>query len=179
MKNYEFYEKCGTCSWHEGENVYRSNQKIYCGYYKSYYYADDTCNHYKGAYVTTAVCDILGRENCKDVLNDIKDLRTFVMEKDYDCKKLLDRYDKVGPIIQQKLIDDYKKTRDNTLAQKLFDYYIEPTAKMYEDKNYIGAIEKYSSMQDILEECYGLKQTNYTNVGEARLIKYKKGVNSR
>ena len=78
-----------------------------------------------------------------------------------------------------RLIDDYKKTRDNTLAQKLFDYYIEPTAKMYEDKNYIGAIEKYSSMQDILEECYGLKQTNYTNVGEARLIKYKKGVNSR
>ena len=47
---------------------------------------------------------------------------------------------------------------------------------MYEANDYIGAIEKYSSMQDVLEDIYRLKVTDYTNVGEARLIKYKKEV---
>jgi hypothetical protein len=152
------------------------NIRIYCSYYKAYYYADNTCNNYKGAYVTTAVCDILGKENFTDILNDIRNLRTLVMEKDPDCKKILDRYDDVGPIIGKRLMEDYKKNKDNSLAQNLFDYYIEPTAKMYEANDYIGAIEKYSSMQDVLEDIYRLKVTDYTNVGEARLIKYKKEV---
>ena len=80
------------------------------------------------------------------------------MEKDSDYSKLLDRYDRVGPRIAEHIENDYKKNRDNSLAKNLYDYYIEPTVQMYDEKDYIGAIEKYSAMEDILEECYGLKK---------------------
>lgn len=179
MKDKNYYGKCGNCSSADYYKSVGKNIKIYCSYYKAYYYADDSCKHYRGSYVTTAVCDILGKENFTDILKDMKELRISIMEVDPDCKKLLARYDKTGPIIGKRLLDDYKKNKDNSLAQNLFDYYIEPTAKMYEAKNYIGAIEKYSAMQDVLEDCFNLKETDYTNLGVARLIKYKKEVNCK
>lgn len=176
MKSYEFNEKCGTCTWHEGENVYRPNIKIYCSYYKAYYYASETCNHYRGAYVTTVVCNILGKHEYQDTLVKIKELRTEVMEKDPEYNYLLTRYDKVGPRIAEYLENDYRKNKDNSLAKNLFDYYIEPTTKMYDEKKYMEAVEKYSAMEDVLEDCFNLKKVDYTNVGEARLIKQRKGV---
>lgn len=177
MKDKNYYGQCGNCTYSSYYKTVGKYMKIWCSYYRTEYYASDSCNHYKGAYVTTAVCDILGKHEYNDILSKIKELRNEVMEKDSDYDKLLDRYDKVGPVIAGRLLDNYKRDKDNSLAKNLFDYYIEPTVKMYDEKDYLGAIEKYSAMEDVLEECFGVKKVDYTNVGETRLIKYKKGVN--
>ena len=177
MKDKNYKNQCGNCVNSDYYKTIGRNIKIYCSFYKAYYYAVDTCKHYRGAYVTTAVCNVLGRHEHQDTLNKIKLLRTEVMEKDSDYDNLLERYDRVGPKIAEHIEKDYKRNKDNSLAKNLFDYYIEPTAKMYDEKDYDGAVEKYSAMEDILEECFGFKKVDYTNVGEARLIKTKKGVN--
>ena len=174
MKNKNFYGQCGNCVYSEPYKAVGKYNKIYCSLRRWICYESDTCKSYKGAYVTTAVCSILGKENFEDVLKDLQELRVSIMEIDPDCEKLLKRYDEVGPIIGRQLQEDYNKNKDNSLAMSLFKYYIEPTAKMIEVKDYMGAIEKYSAMEDILEDCFHLKQMDYTNVGEARLIKYKK-----
>lgn len=179
MKDKNYKGQCGNCVNSEYYKSSGRDIKIYCSYYKAYYYASDSCNHYRGAYVTTAVCNVLGKHEYQGTLAKIRELRTNVMEKDPNCKKLLDRYDEVGPIIGKRLMDDYSKNKDNSLAKSLFDYYIEPTTKMYDEGNYTGAIEKYSAMQDVLEDCFNLKQVDYTNVSEARLIKYKKEVKNK
>ena len=166
-KNY--IGKCGNCYWME---EYKNN-KIYCYYYKHYYWKSETCSHYKSGYVTTAVCNVLGKNNCLDTLQKIKELR-IMMDNDPDFERILDRYDRVGPIIAKSILEDYRKNKDNSLAQNLYDFYIKPTTKLYEEGKVFEAIEKYSTMEDILEDCFHLKTTDYTNIGETRLIKLKK-----
>ena len=174
MKDKYYAGKCGNCVNSDYYKTIGNNIKIYCSFYKAYYYADNKCNHYRGAYVTTCVCNILGKENFNDELTKIKKLRTMVMEKDPLYKKLLDRYDKVGPIIASRIQNEYMHKKDKSLANNLYNLYIKPTVEMYDNNDYIGAIEKYSSMEDVLEECFHLKTLDYTNIGEVRLIKYKK-----
>jgi len=174
VKDKYYYGKCGNCVNSEYYKTIAKNIKIYCSYYKAYYYADNTCNHYRGAYVTTAVCDILGKENFNEELTKIKELRIKIMEKDLLYKNILDRYDKVGPIIAKCLMDKYNNDKDKTLANNLYALYIKPTIEMYNDKDYIGAIEKYCLMEDTLEECFNLRITNHTNLSEIKIIKYRK-----
>lgn len=174
MKDKNYKNQCGNCVNSEYYKSVGRDIKIYCSYYKAYYYASNSCNHYRGAYVTTAVCNVLGKHEYKDTLTKIKKLRTEVMEKDPEYSNLLARYDKVGPRIAEYIESDYKKNKDNSLAKNLFDYYIEPTTRMYDEGDYIGAVEKYSAMEDVLEDCFNLKKVDYTNVGEARLIRYNK-----
>lgn len=177
MKDKNYKGQCGNCVESDYYKTIGRDIKIYCSYYKAYYYADNSCKHYRGSYVTTAVCDILGRHEYKDTLVKIRELRTKVMEKDPNYKELLERYDRIGPKIAKHILNDYKRTKDQSLAQNLYNYYIGPTVKMYEDKDYVGAIEKYSAMEDILEDCYGFKKIDYANISDARLSKTKKEVN--
>lgn len=177
MKDKYYYGKCGGCYY----SVEDRNGKIYCTEYKKYYWKDtdaSNCRYYKSGYVTSAVCDILGRHEYKNTLDKIKELRTVIMESDEDYDYILDRYDNIGPKIAKMIIDKYKIDKDSSLAKNLFDFYIEPTVQMYEKEDYFGAIEMYSKMEDVLESTFGFIKEGYTNVGQAKLIKDKKKRNN-
>ena len=71
---------CGSCGMFEDaktDNLYDTSNpdyiKGFCRYYRSYYYpTENACNHYlkrgggssSDCYITTIVCNILGRTGC-------------------------------------------------------------------------------------------------------------------
>lgn len=42
--DYVEMNKCGSCKYYTYEGEYK---KGYCSWYKSYYYADDSCSHWE------------------------------------------------------------------------------------------------------------------------------------
>ena len=63
--DYVEMNKCGSCKYYTYEGEYK---KGYCSWYKSYYYADDSCSHWEegnisstgGCFLTTACCEHKG-----------------------------------------------------------------------------------------------------------------------
>ena len=172
MSRYD--NKCGTCSYSEYYKAYGSNEKVYCTYYGQYFWADDSCYHYSGGFVATVICDILGEEKHKDALEKIKKIRREILDWDKDYKVVMDRYDQIAPKIAKQIKQDYIKNKDKSLAVSIFNYYIEPTVQLYENKKVFESIEKYSEMVDILEACYGFESKNYKNLDTVKNIQKKK-----
>ena len=164
--------QCGTCeefyqcrgSW---KTPYDPNdsEKGYCEWYKTTYWPDDSCNHYRKrgsyrggpCYITTIVCNILGFDDDCEVLNNLRKLRNKFMQKDEKYKKDLYDYDTIGPKIAKIIADDYYETKDNTLAKTIYNNYLVPSANKAKEENYLESYTIYKNMTNLLQETYNIK----------------------
>lgn len=154
-----YVEQCGSCIEFEDNGEY---QKGWCQYYKQYFWRTGSCkDHYRnrenpstGCYITTVVCDILGLSDNCGVLNNLRVFRDNVMQKDDSYKEMLYEYDIVGPIIAEKLSEDFNKTGNADFINSIFNFYILPSSSLISKKKYDEAVERYKEMIEDLREYY-------------------------
>ena len=155
-----YEDQCGSCQFFEFAG---SQLKGYCEWYKTYYYPDDSCSHYRGpnyvagCFITTVVCNILGKDDDCEVLNDLRKLRNDFMQKDKKYHPLLLEYDAIGPEIAENIEIEYQENEDKTLWQKVYYSYLEPTARLVKENKFDQAITKYVDMVNSLKDYYGIK----------------------
>ena len=173
MSRYNGYEnECGSCeefkqcrgSWTKSYDI-NDTEKGYCADRKEIYWPDeDSCGRYKkrvepssDCYITTIVCDILGFDDNCDVLNTLRKLRNEHMQQKEEYKKDLYTYDTIGPEIATILKDDYKETKDDSLALSLYRNYLLPAVIRVKENNYQAAIEIYKNMTQLLQKTYKIE----------------------
>ena len=138
-----------------------------CSYYKDRqdseacsYYTDrqdsEACSYYTGCYITTIVCNLLGYDDDCGILETLRGFRENIMHKDEKYKEMLHEYDIVGPQIAANLQKDFVNNQDKELVNSIFNFYIQPTAKLVDDKKYDLAVERYKEMTKTLKEYYGI-----------------------
>lgn len=157
----EYYNQCGNCIEYKFAG---SNKKGFCEWYRCYYYPDDSCNHQKnrkedqtGCFITTIICDILGYDDNCDVLNNLRNFRNNIMQKDITYRPLLLEYDIIGPKIANNIKIEYETNKDKSLWQKIYDIYLVPTSNLIKEAHNNKAVCKYREMVNILKEYYSLK----------------------
>lgn len=112
----------------------------------------------EACYLTTIVCEILGK---KDKCRELQILRTFreeYLKSDKQYHDLLCEYDIVGPIIASSIRNSLKPKE---LADFLYETYIKETVKCIEEHKYLLAIEIYKYMVNELKKCVGIKEVKY------------------
>lgn len=158
----EFYDKRGNCDKTYDTSFY---EKGYCDWYKCFYYPDDSCRHYRKrgssssiCYITTIVCNILGFEDDCPELNSLRSLRNDVLQKEEKYAPILYEYDIIGPQIAGKIHKDYQETQDKEFATLLFNFYIQPSARLYQDGKVEESITRYQEMTNSLADTYGIEK---------------------
>ena len=136
---------------------------------RGYYWV---CKFYSGSYIPTAVFQILGSRKHHEILEDIREFRRDVLDKNESYRKIMFRYDTIGTMIAYNIEKDYKKTRDKSLAISLLEHYIKPIIALYKEGKEESAIVKFGQMEDVLEECYNFNNS-FSNVQEIEKIKKK------
>lgn len=168
----EYDGRCGTClEFKDKRNCrdcfdikYANSEKGYCDYYRSYYWADDSCDHYKNngrsnsssCYITTIICNKLNYSDDAGVLNTLRGFRDNVMQKDIKYCKLLFEYDVIGPKIAQMIQED--NNTDIELWIQFYNFYLSQTANFILDKKYDDAVTLYTQMITDLKEYYGIRE---------------------
>ena len=171
-----YYDNCGNCEFYEFSS---GNSKGFCSWYGSYYYPDESCSHQRniskpegGCYITTITCNILGYSDDSPILNSLRGLRDNVMQKDEKYAKLLMIYDAVGPQIASTILEQYYEDKDKKIPLAIYNLYLVPAAKLYDNKQYEDSINKYIDMIEKLESIYKIdihnidvKDYDYTKGG--------------
>lgn len=164
----DYPNRCGSCTYlrdmHDDNILFEGscNEKGHCIMLKACYYPDDyICSYYKdrnACYITTIVCNLLGfSDNC-GILNTLRKFRNDVMQKDIAYKKVLYEYDTIGPKIACNLDKDFRNSEDKDLVFELYNFYIQPTARLVDEKKYDEAVARYSEMTNALKEYYGIDE---------------------
>jgi len=168
----DYPNHCGSCEYLKDmkdptDTEYfcgTANEKGHCVILQACFYPDDyVCSAYKvrgetGGYITTIVCNILGFSDDCGILNTLRDFRDNVMQKDIAYKEMLYEYDTIGPKIAANLKKDFKDSEDNDLVHELYNFYIQPTARLVEDKKYEEAVERYKEMTNALKDYYHIEE---------------------
>ena len=107
-----------------------------------------------GCYITTIVCNILGKNDNDEILNTLRSLRDDYLVKNENYIDLLNEYDQIGPIISRFMLNDSSKFE---LANLLYETYLTYTAKAWKHGNFELAIKHYKRMIKLLKENYELE----------------------
>ncbi len=153
--------QCGGCVYYDfqGDNV-----KGYCSWYRTYYWPGETCDNQKprnysgGCYITTIVCDILGKEDGCEVLENMRRLRGEYLQKSEKFKGILMEYDYVGPEIAGLINKEYSETHDKEVWQGIYDTYLVSASESVKKNDFEGATNKYVQMVNSLKDYLGIKQ---------------------
>ena len=162
-----FENQCGSCENFYDVKGYNDEypfsggkyDKGHCSWYRTYYYPEESCNHYRkrnssspsNCYITTIVCNRLGNDDNCDVLNTLRDFRGNVLQKDKKYEKILFEYDTVGPIISNNLMKE-----DISIIDKIYNSFLRPIVGLIKLHQYDNAIKRYTNMTRSLEEYYGI-----------------------
>lgn len=139
------------------------NSDTYYRYCRNYSY--DECPIYKHeedgpCYLTTVVCSILkARDDCY-VLEILRGFRDNVLQKDPKYYDILKRYDAIGPIVSEKIINDKNRL---DVATNLYYHSLKPICKYIKVNEFDKAISLYTEMTLSLIDGYGLKE-KYDNI---------------
>lgn len=141
------------------------NSDMYYRYCRGYSY--DECRIYKnepvsGCYLTTIVCNLLGKEDNDVVLNTLRGFRDNHLKLDMKYLELLLTYDIVGPLISAKMKND-KKGKE--LANYLYNNVLVKVVELLNKKDYMNAIKLYKEMTIELINRYNLNE-QYLMVNE-------------
>lgn len=133
------------------------DENTYYRYCRNYSY--DECPIYKhqessGCFITTVACQILGKEDQDPILNDLRNFRSNVLQKDEKYYDILKEYDVIGPMVADALVND--KDRDK-IASVLYQDVILPVHLLIQKSDYEKAVESYYVMTLMLVNYYGLK----------------------
>ena len=146
MADYVKENTCGTCKYYEYAG---QNKKGYCTWHKSYYYHDDTCNHYiksdsynsgsSGCFLTTACCEYKGlADNCYE-LETIRRLRDkYIVNQPYG-EEMIRCYYKEAPII----VENIRNSEDSAVILEYTYNTISKIVKSIENGNNDEAIILY------------------------------------
>ena len=178
--SYDYSEnECGSCEFlrdeHSDTKYFDADNlhKGHCVARGTYEYPDSKrCTDYKkqgtdremyiptstGCYITTIVCDLMGlKDNC-GILETLRGFRNNVMQKDSKYKETLYEYDIVGPQIAKYLMEDYSKSEDKEEIIELFNFFILPTVRYINEKNYPEAVDRYTQLTEALIDKYGIER---------------------
>lgn len=108
-----------------------------------------------GCFITTIVCEVLGKKDDDKVLNSLRKFRDNVMQKDEKYKYILAQYDIIGPLIANKIRQDKLK---DTLAVALYNSSILTVLEFIEKEEYLSAVKLYSEMTNGLIEYYNINK---------------------
>lgn len=172
----EFYYFCSDhkCSLagRYGETISNSTYSSYCKY------NNKNCDIYRndhnktnnnsnnpnnknyngpGCFITTIVCNILGKKDDDDVMKKLRYFRDNVLQNDKNNGKyddILKKYDTIGPILSNCINKD--KNRLN-IATIIYNNILTPISSKIEQKRYDEACEDYYIMTLYLINYYGLK----------------------
>ena len=167
------YEKnqCGSCYWlrdyYVDTRLFEGSpcEKGHCIELGSFYYPDDSiCRSYKdrdnysyspdnNCYITTIVCDRLGKEDACFELQTLRRFRKDVLQVDSKYSELLYEYDSIGPEIAKKLVDE-----DSDVVSKIFTSFIKPIVGLINSRNNEEAINRYITLTEYLEDYYGIEK---------------------
>ncbi len=135
----------------------RVDDATYYKYCRDYNY--DECPIYKhsessGCFITTIACQILGKKDDDVVLNDFRNFRDNILQKNPEYYDILKEYDVIGPMIAEAIQHDSDR---EVLASHLYQCALLPIHHHIEEKEYGKAVEKYYLMTLMLINYYGLK----------------------
>lgn len=120
---------CGSCKNYEYEG---ENSKGYCSYYRSYYYPDDSCGHWKlsenasstssNCFLTSACCEYKGLADDCDELKTLRHFRdTYLKEQSYG-QELIELYYRDAPQIVEAINASAEKDRIYAdIYEKIFE----------------------------------------------------------
>lgn len=165
---------CADCDFMDIADKNRYGE-AYCSLRHAYYNPSDTaCNKasVKGrsvgdvprCYITTCVCDILGKDDNCDTLDTLRFLRDSFMRKRVDYYSMLKEYDVVGPQIAYSIYND---PRRDMVANWINFCYLESACSRVKDNDYDSAIDLYIEMTNSLLGYYNISDRyNESNVDD-------------
>ena len=121
-----------------------------------------TCSKYKesssysACYLTTAMCKVLGKEDDCEELETLRKYRDTYMRQDERFDPVLEDYDKIGPIISEKIISDPRK---EDIASIMKYYYIDRAIDHINNGENMEAYNIYLDMTLDLMENYRIDQS--------------------
>ena len=131
----------------------------YYDYCKHDYYVS-SCPFYKqygtsssGCFITTVICDVLNKEDDSEVIQNLRNFRDNVLQKNDKYSEILKIYDTIGPILASKIIQD--ENRDS-IASEIYTYTLEPISNLINEENYAAAVKHYFYMTLYLINEYNL-----------------------
>lgn len=139
------------------KNDCRVDSDTYYKYCRDYNY--DECPIYKksessGCFITTVACQILGLDDKAPLLNNFRNFRDNILQKDKKYEETLKEYDVIGPKIACCLMHDNDRQE---MAQGLYQNILLPVNELINQQEYDKAVEAYYIMTLSLVNYYGLK----------------------
>lgn len=102
-------------------------------------------------YITTAVCDSLGKgDNCYE-LNLLRDYRDKFLVNTVDGKELIDEYYDIAPTIVNRI---NKREDAHSIYQNIWDNYLSPCVVLIENNKMDECCKKYKDMVISLKNKY-------------------------
>lgn len=149
MGDYVIKYTCGTCKYYEYAG---QDNKGYCNYYRSYYYHNDSCNHWEenegsssgssGCFLTTACCEYHGLPDDCEELSVMRKFRDDFLMKNQIGAELVHSYYKIAPEIVEKINE--KENRED-IYRELFNR-IQNIVKLIKDSLTDEAVAEYVKM---------------------------------
>ena len=135
----------------------RVDSNTYYKYCRDYNYSD--CPIYKmssssGCFITTIVCEILGKEDNDQVLTNLRTFRENILKPQEKYHEILIDYDNIGPVIASCIANDPNKEQ---MAIGLYEIALSKISKQIEEKENDKVIENYINMVLCLINYYQLK----------------------
>lgn len=156
-------------AWCSARRTYINPNENACSTYFRY---DESRKPVSGCYLTTIICNLLGKGENALELQMMRAFRDGYMLNEPKLYPMLIEYDVVGPKIVNALIHDPLQM---TIAKKLYENYITPITEDILLANYDIAIQKYTNMTQKLRNMYNIDSTitkkldiNIKTLGKAR-----------
>lgn len=132
-------------------------------------YAYLDCPKYRGCYVATTVCNGLGTQESRNTLDTLYSLRHDIMENSKQYDEALRTYDVVGPIIIEKLDEDYydkngtKVDAKTQTFENLYNLCMVPVSKLVGQNRIDEAVELYKDTMNLLAKGYNITSSDTEN----------------
>lgn len=145
----------------------RVDEGTYYQYCRNYDYTN--CPIYKqtevsGCFITTVACQILGKEDHDPILDDFRNFRDNVLQKNEKYYEILKEYDIIGPKLAKCIFYDKDKTK---IASGIYNTVLTKIHHLVSQKKYDEAVEKYYVMTLMLINYYSLKH-EYNQIKETK-----------
>lgn len=163
-KEYESYDCKYWCTakdeWHyanEAEcwrfcRAYSRSISVANSFYKR---SEESQKSSGGCYITTIVCEILGKNDNDNTLETLRKFRDNFLQKNRKYFGLLITYDIIGPIIAKKIREDENKEQ---IASNLYNLGIKKVAEYIDNNENEKAISLYTNMTQLLIDGYQIRK---------------------
>lgn len=136
--NFEYRWVCPKCS---AKNMWGNRQCHNCDYEEK----SSSC------FLTTTVCDILGKEDNCTTLSKMRAFRSNHLETNKNGQILLEEYKELSNYLVPKINNDMEK---ESLCLYLEQNYINPIVELIDTNHNENAIQKYKNMVEYLLDKY-------------------------